>query len=203
MLLPAALSKLAAQITWGTLFTKLSPPQKSTETHMPKASIYIDPTIILLGLWRPRHHPYGRDDNTSCETLWKSWRKKLHVQFSARLVRAGIVEKSSARLPPTLSNQQCNVTRQPLGEARRTHARQWDHLAIPVPKPYPFRRYPHFYPQAQPTYSDTSRRNSVHNRDGDIFVNNRQDSGPDAPTPTRKAHLEAPEKASRRAVNNA
>ncbi|SSW66424.1 hypothetical protein AGI3411_02519 [Achromobacter agilis] len=33
--------------------------------------------------------------------------------------------------------------------------------------------YPHFYPQAQASNMEAERRNSVHNRDGDIFVNNR------------------------------
>lgn len=43
----------------------------------------------------------------------------------------------------------------------------------------------------------------MHNRDGDIFVNNRQDSGPDASTKTRKARLSAQERAGRPAENNA
>jgi len=33
--------------------------------------------------------------------------------------------------------------------------------------------YPHFYPQARSMDPKPKRRNSVHNRDGDIFVNNR------------------------------
>ncbi len=77
---------------WGARYSQNYPhPRNSLKTHMPRASIFIDPTIILLGLCRPRHHPYGRDDNTSCETLWKSRRKTFYEQFSARLVRPGIV----------------------------------------------------------------------------------------------------------------
>jgi hypothetical protein len=103
---------------------------------MPRASIFIDPTIILLGLCRPRHHPYGRDDNTSCETLWKSRRKKFHEQFSVRRVRRR--HRWDNPVPgscPTLSNHQCNVARQPLGEARPAHAKHRDNSAIPVPGP--------------------------------------------------------------------
>ena len=33
-------------------------------------------------------------------------------------------------------------------------------------------RYPHFYPQAEHPSFGHVRCNSVHNRDGDIFVNN-------------------------------
>lgn len=43
----------------------------------------------------------------------------------------------------------------------------------------------------------------MHNRDGDIFVNNRPNFGPSAPNPSRKARLSAPEKACGRAENNA
>lgn len=46
--------------------------------------------------------------------------------------------------------------------------------AIPVPATSPFRRYPHFYPQAQAVNLDSEWRNSVHNRHGDIFVNNKR-----------------------------
>lgn len=34
-------------------------------------------------------------------------------------------------------------------------------------------RYPHFYPQEANRILEAKRLNSVHNRDGDIFVNNR------------------------------
>lgn len=38
-------------------------------------------------------------------------------------------------------------------------------------------RYPHFYPQAEPPPFGYPRRHSVHNRDGDIFVNNHSLKG--------------------------
>ncbi len=47
-----------------------------------------------------------------------------------------------------------------------------DSSAIPVPGPTFQGRYPHFYPQADTLILDKARTNSVHNRDGDIFVNN-------------------------------
>lgn len=73
--------------------------------HMTRAPILIDPTIILLGLSRPRHHPYGRDGNASCETLWKSRRKKFDEQFSERLVLASIV-RSNAWHPTALTDSE-------------------------------------------------------------------------------------------------
>lgn len=35
--------------------------------------------------------------------------------------------------------------------------------------------YPHFYPQAKGSIFGPSAANSVHNRDGDIFVNNHEE----------------------------
>lgn len=43
----------------------------------------------------------------------------------------------------------------------------------------------------------------MHNRDGDIFVNNRQSFGPNTPNPSRKARLTALENARRLAETNA
>lgn len=107
--------------------------------HMPTASIFIDPTIILLGLCRPHHHPYGRDDNTSCETLWKSRRKKFYEQFSVRRVlRRHRWDNPVSGSCPTLSNHQCNVARQPLGEARLLTPSIGITPQFPFPDPNPF-----------------------------------------------------------------
>jgi hypothetical protein len=54
--------------------------------------------------------------------------------------------------------------------------------------------YPHFYPQARSMDPKSKRCNSVHNRDGDIFVNNRPRLTQNRPGTGRKdnpAHTQA------------
>lgn len=53
-------------------------------------------------------------------------------------------------------------------------------------------RYPHFYPQAQAGDTGAKRRNSVHNRHGDIFVNNHPRSAKNRPCIHTKDNPDGP-----------
>jgi len=115
------------------------------------------------------HRPDNNLPRTSTAPPSSIWprRPQLHVKRCGKVGN----ENSPMNLPGNRTTQPAR----PADEGRRPHP------AIPVPRHSPFRRYPHFYPQARTINLDNEGPKSVHNRHGDIFVNNSRQFGYPAP----------------------
>jgi len=69
----------------------------------------------------------------------------------------------------------CAATNAALRRLRKLHKRSCRHIKT-QDKATPGLPYPHFYPQAKRSIFGPLAANSVHNRDGDIFVNNHEET---------------------------
>jgi len=106
---------------------------------------FFDQTSILRLRRRVRHHPFGRGP-------------VFHVNPCGNLAGLKFGEKPGSHTASLIELYPCHRVASALARCSSSAN---------------FRAYPHFYPQADGPSESTKGCNSVHNRHGDIFVNNR------------------------------